>query len=406
LYDVLVLGGGPTGSQTAYRLAAAGHNVAVVDQKNDLGSPICCTGIVGEECVRSFEIDESVVLRHVNSATVFSPAGKKMRLWRESAQAAILDRPAFNLFMSRRAKANGAEYLTGASVIDITVQPDNAQVTLRRDKGEIQVTARAVVIATGFTSQITERLGFSKHGNYVAGAQAEVQTNSVSEVEVYLGSRFAPGFFAWLVPTRPRQALAGLLSRQEPQACLARYLKYLVSEGKISSNAVTQYTGGVRLKSLTRTYADRILVVGTAAGQVKPTTGGGIYYGLLCADTAAKVMDDALCRDNLTQRSLAIYQHEWRGRLGYELKMGSWARKFYEHLDDGQIDRMFDIIHASGIVEALLKRDDVSFDWHSLPLWHLLGETTLARLIRGVKPPFRTKIHKDSSIPREEKKFD
>jgi len=82
LYDVAVIGGGPVGSQAAYKLASMGYGVVVVEQKERLGEPVCCTGIIGQECVSSFAIDESVILRRANSARIFSPSGKRLSLWR------------------------------------------------------------------------------------------------------------------------------------------------------------------------------------------------------------------------------------------------------------------------------------------------------------------------------------
>ena len=81
MYDVAVIGGGPAGSQVAYKLAGAGYGVVVVEQKEKLGEPVCCTGIISQECASSFNIDESVIFRWVNGASVFSPSGKLLSLW-------------------------------------------------------------------------------------------------------------------------------------------------------------------------------------------------------------------------------------------------------------------------------------------------------------------------------------
>ena len=83
MYDVVVIGGGPTGSQVAYKLAGMGYGVAVVERKEGLEEPVCCTGIISKECITSFAIDEKIIFRWVNSARIFSPSGKSLRLWRE-----------------------------------------------------------------------------------------------------------------------------------------------------------------------------------------------------------------------------------------------------------------------------------------------------------------------------------
>lgn len=384
-----VIGGGPTGSQVAYRLAGMGYWVVVVEQKARLGEPVCCTGIISQECVRSFAIDESVVWRRVNSARVFSPAGKLLRLWRPEPQACIVDRAAFNATLARRAQAQGAEYRLSSPVRSIKVGSDSVslEITHHRDGTNI-LSARAVVLATGFGSPLVERLGLGKVGDFVGGVQAEVATTGVDEVEVYLGQTIAPAFFAWLVPTASQRALVGLMSRRNQRFYLQKLISSLQTQGKIASASAEFSYSGIPLKPLARTYSARLIVVGSAAGQVKPTTGGGIYYGLLCADMAANTLHRALASDTLSARSMAHYEREWQKKLGRELKIGYWARKLYERLSDSQIDRLFDIIKSHGIDDALLQAGDLSFDWHGGVVLRLLGHQVLAKAIDGVKIPF------------------
>jgi len=162
----------------------------------------------------------------------------------------------------------------------------------------------------------------------------------------------------------------------------------LLAQGKIASAEVEVSYSGIPLKPLAKTYGDRLLVVGSSAGQVKPTTGGGIYYGLLCADMAANNLHQALRRDALSAKNLAHYGREWKRKLGRELKIGYWARRFYEMLSDRQIDRIFDIIKSYDIDEALLKAEDLSFDWHGQVVLRLIGHQVLSKTIKAIQPPF------------------
>jgi len=150
--------------------------------------------------------------------------------------------------------------------------------------------------------------------------------------------------------------------------------------------------GGILLKPLPKTHSERLVVVGDAAGQVKPTTGGGIYYGLLCADIAANTLHRALETNALSARGLASYEREWRKKLGWELRIGYWARKFYERLSDRQIDRMFDVIKSHGIDEALIKAEDLSFDWHGKAILRLFSNAVVAKAIEAMKFPFKAGV--------------
>ncbi len=121
---------------------------------------------------------------------------------------------------------------------------------------------------------------------------------------------------------------------------------------------------------------------------MKPSTGGGIYYGLLCADLAADNLHRALETDSLSARSLANYEREWKRKIARELKMGYWVRRFYEHLSDRQIDKIFDIMKANGIIDALLKADDLSFDWHGEAMVGLLGRGAIAKVFKVMRLPY------------------
>jgi digeranylgeranylglycerophospholipid reductase len=388
LYDVVVIGGGPVGSQVAYRLARNGYKVVVVDRKRRLDEPVCCTGLISKECVNRFDIDESVVLRWVNSARLFPPSGKALRVWRQETQACIVDRPALNLALAQRAQERGVEYVLNSPVKSIEVHRDRVRIESGQSgKGQV-FEARTAVIANGFNSKLVEGLGMGRIGDFAVGVQAEVETKCADEVEVYLGQEIAPAFFAWLVPTLPHRALVGLLSHRRPGFYLRRLLVSLAGQGKIASSEAEFSYGGVALKPLAKTYRERIIVVGDAAGHVKPTTGGGIYYGLLCADIAADSLHQALENGNLSAKSLANYEKSWKRKLGKELKLGYWGRKFYELLSDRQIDKIFDIIRTNGIDKAFLEEDDLTFDWHSKVVIKLLRHRALSPIVKMVKLPF------------------
>jgi len=290
--------------------------------------------------------------------------------------------------MANRAEAQGAEYLIGSAVRDIEVDEDEVRVRAVHSGDELNHVARVAVVAAGFGSGLVERLGMRRVGDFVMGAQAEVEAVGIDEVEVYFGSEIAPGFFAWVVPTLPNRALVGLLSRRSPGQYLRKFMSSLWAQGRINSLEAEISHGGIPLKPLPRTYGERLLVVGDTAGLVKPTTGGGIYYGLLSADMAADTLHRALKANDLSAKSLASYEREWKNRLGRELRIGYWGRRLYERLSDRQIDRAFDIIKSDGINESLLEAEGLSFDWHGEVVLRLMGYRAVSKVLNVVKTPF------------------
>jgi digeranylgeranylglycerophospholipid reductase len=364
-YDVIIVGAGPAGSYIAYELASLGHAVAVFEEKSAPGLNACCTGIISTECFQSLGLTTDGILTEVNSAKFFSPSGRYLRVQTENVQAYVVNRLLLDKAIALKAQSQGAQYFFSSAVIDIIPANNNIQVeTLCSGTREI-FTARAVVLANGFKPKLPRKLGLGKIKSFLVGAQTEIEAKNVNELEVYFSQEIAPGAFAWLVPTSPNKAYAGLLATSQAKLRLQNFLDNLFRRGRVTSREAGIEQKAVPLGTLARSYGDRILVIGDAAGQVKPTTGGGIYFGHMGAKIAAGVLDEALDSDNLTASQISRYQKQWKAKMGKELSRGYRARWAYTKLNDHQIEGIFNALDSSGIAEALSNTSDFSFDWHS-----------------------------------------
>jgi digeranylgeranylglycerophospholipid reductase len=364
-YDVIIVGAGPAGSYIAYELASLGHDVAVFEEKGASGLNVCCTGIISTECFQSLNPGADVILTKLNSAKFFSPSGKCLRLQTEKVQAYVVNRLLLDKAITSKAQSQGAQYFFSSPVIDIIPGKDNIQAEILCLGGREIFNARAVVLANGFKPKLPSKLGLGRIKNFLVGAQAEIEVKNLDELEVYFSQKMAPGAFAWLVPTSVNKAFVGLLATSQAKIHLQNLLNNLSSQGRIASREVEIGQKAIPVRTLARSYGDRVLVIGDAAGQVKPTTGGGIYFGHLGARIAAGVLDKALSSDNLTAGQLSHYQKQWKAKMGKELSHGYWARWAYSKLSDHQIEGIFNILNSSGTAEALVNSGNFSFDWHS-----------------------------------------
>lgn len=385
MQDVIVVGAGPAGNNAALSLASNGYGVTVIDSRENIGDKLC-TGLVGEECFRRYPIDPSLVYREINSASVISPSSEVVRFETPTTVARVVDRVAYVSSFADKAVDAGADYLIGSRVVSLEQHPDRVTVVTDGSSDSNTFEARALVLAAGFGSQLNRQLGLGEPSDYVVGTQALVKTEGVEEVEVYLGRDVAPGFFAWLVPTKPGYALAGLLVRKNAKEWFSNFISARQAEGKIIETADKPICWGIPLRPLKKTYTDRVLVVGDAAGQVKPTTGGGIFYSLLASEIASGALQQALSEDRLSANQLGAYQKEWKNLLSNELEVGYSARRAFEFLGDSHINSLINQASTNGFGAELAASPDVSFDWHSSMIGKIMGHPTLGGVLKLVNP--------------------
>jgi flavin-dependent dehydrogenase len=130
---------------------------------------------------------------------------------------------------------------------------------------------------------------------------------------------------------------------------------------------------------LPRSCADRVLAVGDAAGQVKPTSGGGIYFGMLSAEMAAETAAAALRSGRVDARGLAPYEKRWRAQIALDLRIGTLFRRLFTRMLDSDVDDLFRALTSGDLLARMTQR--VSFDWHREIILFFLKHPTLARIL-------------------------
>ncbi|APV44012.1 geranylgeranyl reductase family [Dehalogenimonas formicexedens] len=371
--DVIVVGAGPAGSRTAARLAAAGYDVIVLERRLELGHPVCCTGIISVPCLEKFGVTPDLVFRQYRGACVHSPGGATVNFDRPSVQAVAIDRARFDKVMAESAVSAGARLLLGAAVTDIEIMESQALVRFTHGGSPRTASARCVIIAAGVSPRLTGKLGMGTISHAALGLQTEVATIRPVGVELFIDRTYAPGYFAWMAPISDTKAKIGLIARRREKTGLQLLIDKLRSEGRLGDELDKVSCRPIPLSTLPRTYSNRVIAVGDSAGQVKPTTGGGLYYGLLCADIASDTICTALAAGDVTAGSLKKYEQGWRAAIGRDLFLGRLGRSLFQRMPDPIIDRLISKARDSGAVERLMRDDDFSFDWHGKALLKAAG---------------------------------
>ena len=370
-YDVAVIGAGPAGSRTAAALASLGHRVALLERHAEPGQPVHCTGIVSDECFQRYELPASLVIRSVSSFVLRSPSGRGAPVRRKTVQAHVLDRAALDRSLAARAVEAGADLLTSTAVEDVRWTGTGVELAATVRGEPARIGARVAVVATGFGAPIARKLGMGQTDEVLSGCQAVVDAYDVDAVEVFTGDALGEGGYGWLVPWKPGLALAGLLTRRHTMTYLRDHVARLQEAGRIGPVQEMFRCRPIPLSLPRRTVWDGVLGVGDVVSQVKPTSGGGIYYALLGADAAARTIAEALEADDVTASGLAPYEQRWRAAMESEIRQGVLLRKLLEQLPEAAIEHLHRLLGVPGLRRVLVAAAP-SLDWHSSKLTRVL----------------------------------
>jgi digeranylgeranylglycerophospholipid reductase len=345
--DAVVIGAGPAGSMTALELARSGVAVLLVDKKKQVGVPVRCAEGVGREGLQKYvTVRPHWISARTRAVRLYAPGGEYVELDRKM-EGFVLDRVAFDGDLVREAAAAGAEVLLETYAVDLIRNGEGiCGVRLQGSGGELVAASRLVIAADGVESRVARWAGIDtalKLKDVESCAQYLMEGIDIDPVrcDFFFGRQVAPGGYAWIFPKGPDRANVGLgisgkeSVRRSAQDLLDRFIGRTFPRGKKKQFVA----GGVPVsRPVRKPYVAGLLVVGDAARQANPLSGGGIIPALEAGRLAAQVAGRALAENDVSERSLSRYQRAWRRSFGRTYKRYYRLKEAVSRLSDETLD--------------------------------------------------------------------
>lgn len=353
-YDVIVVGGGPAGSITARTAAEKGCDVLLIEKRQEIGDPVRCGEGCSKDTITPFiDLDPRWISAEVEGARVFAPDGTLIPMGQDSSRPGIvLERKIFDRVLAQDASKAGAEVVVKTSATGL-LRNDGfiSGIKVRSYGEEFEIRSKIVVGADGIESKVGRWAGIDtslKLKDVETCAQFLMTDIDINPnfCDFFVGNTISPGGYAWVFPKGKNMANVGVgvvgsrTNEMKPIDCLTKFVKERFPHGK----TVELIVGAVPLSdSIDKTVTNGLLLVGDAARQSDPITGGGIYNSLNCAKIAGNVIAEAFSKKDYSAKMLNKYEKEWRATVGKSIDKNYRVKELFMKMTDKQLN---DLAHS------------------------------------------------------------
>ena len=327
---IIIIGAGPIGCYTAQLLKIYGFNPLIIEEHEEVGRPIHCTGLVGNKVFeekRLFKLSKGAILNVINGAVIHYDS--QQFIIKRKSVAYVIDREKFDKELSQ-----GLNILYQNKFLGF--EKSKSGYIVETDKNDLY--ADIIIGADGSNSMVRKMLEPETDTQCHKGVQFRIRIakTPVDLVQVYLKR---PSFF-WLVPERESIVRIGTIS-DNPYKDLGNFLH----EQKIKGQLLEKFGGVVSSGICNVTAKENIALVGDAACQIKPLTYGGIYFGL----KAASILTSCI-----KENRLCDYDALWKKELGFEIRIGLNAKEIYQRLNKEDLKNIFMLLRRQrGLIEKI-----------------------------------------------------
>jgi geranylgeranyl reductase family protein len=350
--DAAIIGAGPSGLLAASTISNHGYNVQVFEEHNVIGEPSHCAGLVSVEGLNKLGLKplKSFTQNRILGGKIFAPNGEHIEIRDSKPRAFVINRVEFDQHLAKIAQDQGADIITSTKVKELGKKGEYNEL----NTGISEVRSKLVIDAEGAGAKLVQSVipDYIKPRN-IPGINVELTGVEVEcdIVEVWFNEELAKDFFIWVIPITNKQVRCGLAtSNGNPLASLKKFLKKRFNREEINKpKGGTVVTGGPVKSS---SY-EGMLVVGDAAGHVKPTTGGGVVLGGLCSKIAGEVGVESLEREDHSNTFLSCYDDRWRKEYGNEFKSMLALHNFMKCITDARFNRLFKAFRDAGLQDVI-----------------------------------------------------
>ncbi|MCL5030157.1 MAG: NAD(P)/FAD-dependent oxidoreductase [Bacteroidetes bacterium] len=322
-YDIIVVGAGPAGSMAARFAAEKGVSVLMLEKDRDVGYPVRCGEAISKAGVEEFiSSDEKWITAHINKFSLNSPDGSEAVVEFNDA-GYVLERRIFDYELAKTAANAGAEILTRAYVNGLLIENDKVCGVKYEYRGEQkELKAKIVIGADGVESRIGRWAGLKTHIHFkdmeccaqVTASNIKIDSDTLY---FYFGQQYAPGGYFWVFPKGKNIANIGLgvSGMVGKKRSALSYLNNFMDNNYPAAPVLTSIAGGVpSTVTLKKISSPGIMLVGDAARQVNPLSGGGIASGMIGGSIAGRIAGEAVKMNKLDH--ILTYDKAWHERLG------------------------------------------------------------------------------------------
>ena len=347
--DVVIVGGGPIGFKVGQITAESGLDTVVLEDKPVIGKPVQCAGLVSQRVIKMTGT-ESVIAEPMK-ADIHPPNSKPLRIESNEKKVAVIDRSSFDKEMASIANNSGVDIRLNSKFTGIN---SNGKVNYTVDGETYTIDPKIVIGADGPGSTVRRSAGLPGPDEIIPAVQAIIP-EKIDNVKIYLGNDLAPGFFAWQVP----YASGSLVGLASTDGNAYQHLNDLLDSKDMGNKVVGILSGSIPIGIITPMVDDGLLLVGDAAGQVKPLSGGGIYTGLKAAELCGQIIIESLDQKDTSKEFLMKYQHKFMDGVGKEIKKGLKIRKVFKGLTDKEFNKLIDSLQKEKVKSIIKERGDI-----------------------------------------------